>query len=198
MNVKSKLFNLKNKILVHYYKLGKPDQFKYDNIVFDEYIHWYNHTWGNSRRVELPIFFYLLNKYDGKRILEVGNVTKHYKKYNHDVLDKYEKAVGIINEDIVDFIPKDKYDIVLSCSTLEHVGFDEPIKEKGKFLHAINNIKENIMKKEGLFIFSVPLKYNPEVDKAIANNQINFSEIVSYDINNYQVIIVTIGEGGFK
>jgi hypothetical protein len=38
------------------------------------------------------------------------------------VLDKYEQAPGVINEDVVSFSPPQKYDLIVSVSTLEHVG----------------------------------------------------------------------------
>ena len=44
-------------------------------------------------------------------LLEIGNVLSHYFKWDHDVVDKYEKVEGVINEDVVDFRPSKKYDI---------------------------------------------------------------------------------------
>ncbi|MDF0681510.1 MAG: hypothetical protein P0116_11165 [Candidatus Nitrosocosmicus sp.] len=32
---------------------------------------------------------------------------------DHDVIDKYELMDGIINEDIVDYKPKSKYDLIV-------------------------------------------------------------------------------------
>jgi hypothetical protein len=46
-----------------------------------------------------------VNKYVGRNVLEVGNVLSHYFPVHHDVLDKYEKAKGVINEDVVEFSP---------------------------------------------------------------------------------------------
>ena len=63
-----------------------------------------------------------------KNIFEVGSVLSHYFPINHDVLDKYEKGHGVINQDVVDFKPHNKYDLIVSISTLEHVGFDDNTK----------------------------------------------------------------------
>jgi hypothetical protein len=35
------------------------------------------------------------------------------------VVDKYEKDVGVINEDIVDFQPGRSYELIISISTLD-------------------------------------------------------------------------------
>ena len=43
----------------------------------------------------------------------------------HDVLDKYEKGNNVINDDVVSFSTEVKYDLIVSVSTLEHVGWDE-------------------------------------------------------------------------
>jgi len=67
----------------------------------------------------------MVRKYRGKNILEIGNVLSRHIKLEHDILDKYETAKGVINEDIVDFKSEKKYDLIISISTLEHVGWDE-------------------------------------------------------------------------
>ena len=55
-----------------------------------------------------------------------------YYKFEHDIVDKYEKKKGIINQDIVDYKPDKKYDLIISISTLEHVGWDETPRENYK------------------------------------------------------------------
>ena len=60
-----------------------------------------------------------------KRILEVGNVLSHYVAHDHDVVDKYERSSMIINEDIAHFRSEKPYDLIVSISTLEHIGWDE-------------------------------------------------------------------------
>jgi hypothetical protein len=77
----------------------------------------------------------------------VGNVLSHYFSVNHDVVDKYEKAEGVINRDIIDFHPSKEYDLIISISTLEHVGWDEDISDHkilhdpSKILRAIENLR---------------------------------------------------------
>lgn len=95
-----------------------------------------NQTRVNERRCELPMGLDFLELNKGKRILEVGNVSFHYKPrgyYKHDVVDLYEKVPGwpVMNEDILTWKPQGRYDATLSISTLEHT--DDP-------LLAVNNI----------------------------------------------------------
>jgi len=82
-------------------------------------------TRHGERAVKILIVVEMVRKYRGKNILEIGNVLSRHIKLEHDVLDKYETAKGVINEDIVDFKSEKKYDLIISISTLEHVGLDE-------------------------------------------------------------------------
>ncbi len=44
-------------------------------------------------------------------------------------------------KDIVEFVPQDKYDLIISISTLEHVGWDEQPQKPGKLLQAIDHLR---------------------------------------------------------
>ena len=155
-------------------------RFAYEGKQYKYYIHWYNHTWDNSRKIEIPIFLKLYYENQSKRMLEVGNVLSHYIPTTHVVLDKYEKSYGVINEDIISYKPESKYDIVLSCSTLEHVGFDEEAKDPKKFIRAIENIRESILAPGGFLVFSVPIGYNPWLDAILHNKILHFDEEIYY------------------
>ena len=104
---------------------GKSYRYFYDII---------NNTWMNERSVEISIVMKMVNENKGKRILEIGNVLSNYYDVPHDVVDKYEKAPNVINQDVVDFKTNDKYDLIVSISTLEHVGWDEEPQMMKKFL----------------------------------------------------------------
>lgn len=127
-----------------------------------------------ERAIEIPLANYFFKKNKNIRILEIGNVMNQYKKYNSTVVDKYALVEGVLNEDIVCYKPETKYDIIISISTLEHVGWDEIPKESKKFSNAIKNIKKNCLKKNGKLIFTVPLGYNTYMDRILKNNKINF------------------------
>lgn len=131
-----------------------------------------------ERSVELPVAIDFLQERGLKKaVLEVGNVLNHYYRFEHEVLDKYEIAKGVINADVVDFAPDKRYDIIISISTLEHVGFDEPIREKGKVLKALERMRL-LLNPEGWIMITVPLGYNPEIDFLVRFNLFHFSEAV--------------------
>ena len=88
----------------------------------------------NERSIEVPIVMEIVNQNKGKRILEIGNVLSNYYKVSHDIVDKYEKAPNVINQDVVDFKTNEKYDLIVSISTLEHVGWDEEPRDDKKNL----------------------------------------------------------------
>jgi len=133
-------------------------------------------TWHGERAVEIPIVLEMVKKYQGMNILEIGNVLSHHVKFEHDVLDKYEIAKGVINEDIVDFKSDKKYDLIVSVSTIEHVGWDEKPRDNMKILRAIENLKTIIVSRGGTIIITVPLGYNSALDKLLKDGVIRFSK----------------------
>ena len=78
------------------------------------FCHWYNTTFDNERAVEISLARHFLQQAEGKRVLEVGNVLSHYGSTRHDILDKYEKGQGIIQEDVADYRPGKTYDLIIS------------------------------------------------------------------------------------
>ena len=135
--------------------------------------HEYNTTWTNERAVEVPIIWNMLKKKKNTKVLEVGNVLSHYYQIDHDVIDKYEQAPGVINQDIVSFATEKKYDLIISISTLEHVGWDENPKKPEKLLDAIENLR-NCLSPKGRIVVTLPLGYNSFLDELLRSNQIGF------------------------
>jgi len=175
------LYDGKNMLLMLYHKArDRQRMFSFNGSTYPYFIHWYNHTWDNCRAIEIPIFREMLQRYSDRRILEVGNVLSHYQQISHDVLDKYEQQIGVMNNDVAFFNPEDKYDVVLSCSTLEHVGFDEPEKDPLKFIIAVENIKKNVLKPGGVLFFSIPYGYNPWLDVILRDHLIGFDSLMCY------------------
>jgi len=146
----------------------KPEKFNFDGEELTQVFHSYNLTWANERCIELPIFQSILSKYEGKDILEVGNVMHHYQQTNHDVVDKFEQGESVITADIVEFRPEKQYDLIISISTFEHIGFDEGKGEETKelFLAAIRNCR-SMLKPGGELVLSLPLGYNKYMDQII-------------------------------
>jgi len=136
---------------------------------YEYFSHKYNNTWKNERAIEVPIMWKIVKGCRG-RVLEVGNVLSHYCPISHDVVDKYELEAGVINEDIIDFRPMYKYDLIVSISTLEHVGWDEKPQDSSKVLVAIQNMKTNCLADGGTMVLTMPLGYNPEVDRLLAES----------------------------
>ena len=124
-------------------------------------------TFDNERVVEIPIVMEELTKYKGQEVLEVGNVLKQYFDFPHDVVDKYEIDEGVINEDVVSFKTDKKYDLIISISTLEHVGWDEVPKQDTKILDAIQNLKGLCKPPNGFIMVTVPVGYNPALDSML-------------------------------
>jgi cyclopropane fatty-acyl-phospholipid synthase-like methyltransferase len=85
----------------------------------------------------------------------VDDVLSHYYHITHDVVDKYEKGKNIINQDIVDFTPNERYDLIVSISTMEHVGWDETPCEPRKILRTLVNLKTLRLTVDGRVIIAL-------------------------------------------
>ena len=159
-----------------YFKLKQGTKtFKFQGRVYHYYCNNYNTTWKNERVVEIPIVWEIVKNCNGK-ILEVGNVLSHYHRFRHDIVDKYEKADGVINQDVVDFHPTERYDLIVSVSTLEHIGWDENPKEPKKVLKAIENLKSNCLAHGGIMVITVPLGHNLELDTSLKQGLIDLGK----------------------
>lgn len=160
-----------------YYKIFKSSRtFAFQGNTYNYFIHKYNRAWRNERTVEVPIIWKIVNESKGKKILEVGNVLSHYFSVNHDILDKYEEANNVINQDVCDFQSSKKYDLIVSISTLEHVGWDEKPCEPMKILQAIESLKR-LLAPKGKIIVSLPLGYNLEMDRLLNDTKIQFTKM---------------------
>ena len=131
----------------------------------------YNHTWRNERIVEIPFAREFINNNRGTAILEIGNVMSHYFAVSHDVVDKYEPGDGVINSDILTYAPQKKYDAILSLSTLEHIGKDK-VRDDRKVLRVYDHIVNWLLSDTGVFMFSVPIGFNPVFDSYIDTGEI--------------------------
>lgn len=149
--------------------------FCFDGRKYEYLYHSYNRTWKNERGVEIPIFREILLQHEGKRVLEVGHVLAHYFPIQHDVVDKYEVSPGAINQDIVEFAPRQKYDLIVSISTLEHVGWDEQPQEPAKLLQAIEHLRDRCLAPGGQIVVSLPVGYNKFFDGLLRDGKSPFT-----------------------
>ncbi|HET7101650.1 MAG TPA: hypothetical protein VFJ52_10905 [Terriglobia bacterium] len=152
-----------------------PSTFTFRGESYRHLWHRYNATWRNERAVEIPIARGFLAGIPAEKVLEIGNVLSHYGPVAHQVVDKYEQGEGVRNEDVCDFKPGRKYDLILSISTLEHVGWDEEPKDESKVLRAFENLR-SLLAPRGRLVVTIPLGYNPPLDKMIEEGRIRFSE----------------------
>jgi len=134
----------------------------------------------NERAVELPIVKRELDLCEG-RILEAGNVFhKHYSKSPPawKVVDLYEKSYAhVINEDITKFATPERFDLVVSVSTLEHVGFDyEEEIDPIKCLIAVKRIR-SLLKTGGRLIVTCGFGYNKNWDRMVVSGEIEFDRV---------------------
>ena len=189
---KGAIFRFKTLILykLYYYLYWRHlnREFIFNGKKYRYFYHPYNTTWKNERKVEIPIIYELLEQNQGKRILEVGRVLPHYFSVSHDVLDKYEKGKNVINEDVVDFTPPGKYDLIVSISTLEHIGWNEAPKEPEKAAKAIENLKR-CLNPGGKIVFTVPIGQNPHLDNLIRNKTIRTDKL--YYFNEIIIGVIT-------
>jgi len=124
-------------------------------------------TWTTERAVEIPVALRVLEGHRGGRILEVGNVLSHYTPVTHEVVDKYERAEGVANVDVLDLPADPEYDLVLTISTLEHIGLDEHGGEPGRAALALDHLR-GLLRPGGALFATVPAGYNPELDRLLA------------------------------
>lgn len=135
--------------------------FTFDGRTYPLFSHRYNRTWTNERAVEIPLARAFLTG----RVLEVGNVLSHY-GHSHTVVDKYEQAPGVLNVDVLDYHPDERFDRIVAVSTMEHVGWDEEPREPGKAGAAITHLR-SLLAPDGRLLVTVPLGHNPPLDEQI-------------------------------
>lgn len=157
--------------------------FLFDNFVFNGqryryFVHQYNWTWLNERAIEVPIVYKAVKNVlkQEKTVLEIGNVLAHYFPTSHLVVDKYEQAAGVFNQDVVLFDPQEKFDLIVSISTLEHIGWDEDKRSKGKIPVVIKKVRA-WLKPGGKAIFTFSLGHNQYLDKLVEQGQLKFDEL---------------------
>lgn len=125
-------------------------------------------------------FIWHIVKNEKGKILEVGNVLSHYFAVKHEIVDKYEKTEGVINKDVTEVQFAERYDLIVSISTLEHVDWDEnPTEEQRchdgeKILLAVDNLKR-LLKPTGKIVITAPLGYNSYLDDLLKSGKLKFT-----------------------
>lgn len=149
----------------------KSLSFNFDGKSYRYFYHPYNLTWLNERCVEIPIARDLLEQHQGKNILEVGNVLSRYNpNLTHTVVDKYERSdrPNYFVEDAETFDQGGPYDLILSISTLEHVGWDELPRDPDKIARTIQHLR-SLLSSNGKLLFTAPIGYSPPLDLVVGD-----------------------------
>lgn len=135
--------------------------FNYWGVEHDLYDADYNTTLLNERAVELPIAL----DWMADRVLadgvEIGNVLSHYGFPPHRIIDLYEQADGVENIDVFDL--EGTFDWILSISTLEHVGDNDPLDS----ILAVEHLR-SLLAPGGELLVSIPGGCNQLLDDYLA------------------------------
>jgi hypothetical protein len=142
-------------------------RFTVDGRDYDYLWHSAEETWRSERAVEIPIGLAALAEAESSRTLEVGNVLRRYARppAAHAVIDKYEHAAGVVNADALTF-SGGPYHLIVSISTLEHVGYDEEPRDAPKAIRAIENLRD-LLSPGGEMLATMPIGYNRDLDDAL-------------------------------
>ncbi len=157
----------------------QKERFTFKQKSFECFWHPYNPTWRNERAVEIPIAKEMLKKYPATEVLEVGNVLSHYFPVQHMILDKYEQGRNVVNKDVVDFSSEKPFQLIVAISTIEHIGWDESPREKGKHRKAINHLR-SLLAPGGVLFVTAPIGQNHDLDADLAAGNLNFDEYYFY------------------
>lgn len=148
------------------------ETFTFQGKTYEYFLGEPNRTWANERAVELPIVWDVVRQYDPVDVLEFGNVLRLYYGTDHDVLDKRQKEAPTFQVDIVDWEPPRQYPLVVSISTLEHVGHSSgkygEEHSPYKFLAALG-ILFSAVAPGGQLLITVPIGYHQELDAYLKN-----------------------------
>lgn len=142
---------------------------------YSYFTHRFNQTFYNERCVEIPVVKEYFTECSAADILEVGNVLSHYFDFGHTIIDKFEKAPGVINVDAIDYNPGRQFKRIVSISTLEHVGWDDYPRDDKKIPVAVNVLKA-LLEPGGKLLVTAPMGYNPNLDLLIKNDTLGFQK----------------------
>lgn len=156
---------------VWYHIVFKPRTFQFNGKSFRYFYHPHARSWRTERCVEIALAIKVMK--DHKHVLEIGNVLAHKIGAEHDrtVVDKYEQASGVINEDVATLNLARKFDLVISISTMEHVGSDEDGGNNEKLLVGFDKLLSHLSVGGRLFV-TMPVGQNPALDRFISDGRL--------------------------
>jgi hypothetical protein len=155
--------------------------FSFNGATLEYFYAKYNITWVTERVLEVPIGLYALREAGAAGTLEVGNVLGHYIKAEHTVLDKFERQPGIINEDILSYQPGRTFDLIVSISTFEHIGYEDDGDPDAEKIRAAIDACQKLLSPKGRLLITVPFGYNPFLDRYLAEDRIVPAKATFYE-----------------
>lgn len=153
--------------------------FRFCGNDYPYFIHPYNHTWRNERAVEIPVVWDYLQQIEPEDVLEIGNVLSHYFEIKHQVIDKWEKCIyydNVVNHDILSWNPTRRFRVIVSISTIEHIGWDEEPRDPEIVFTVFSKLKA-MLQPEGTAIITIPIGQNPILDQGLCNGRITVSQL---------------------
>jgi hypothetical protein len=158
--------------------------------------HPYNFTGTNERAVEIPLALAALHWFPGP-VLEIGNVLAHYGIRGHTVVDKYEEAKGVVNVDIEAFAPEQRFNSIVSISTLEHLGWDEEPRDADKAPRALAHLLNHLLVPGGHLFATAPMGHHPKLDEMImrcaTGTRVSFLKRLCLQNHWQEVVFAEIG-----
>jgi hypothetical protein len=133
-------------------------------------------SWRNERCVEVGLGNYAVGLRQPEDVLEVGNVLPLAGVRGHTVVDKYEQGPDVINEDIVDFAPSSRYGLIVSLSTLEHVGWDEEPQDPDKARVALRAMSD-LAGESGQMLVTIPIGYHRQLEGYFVSGDAPFDDV---------------------
>lgn len=157
---------------------GSRGEFVFAGERYPYLFHRYKHTWLTERAVEVPIVQRLVDRHDGRRVLEVGNVLSHYAPQRHLIVDKYEQAPGVLNRDVFELDDLGHFDLVVAISTVEHVGHDEEPRDPARAPEAVRRLT-GLLAPGGRLALTVPVGYHAGLDAALQEGAFGAAELAA-------------------
>lgn len=145
---------------------GSRGRFSFEGESYEYLFHRYKRSWLTERAVEVPVMQRMVDRARRGSVLEVGNVLSHYRPQDHLVVDKYERAEGVLNRDVLDLGDIGSFDLVVAISTLEHVGRDEHAGRPEAALDAVRALR-GCLNPGGRLALTLPVGYNPALDEGL-------------------------------
>jgi len=143
------------------------EPFDFQGIRLQPFYHRRNTTWACERCVEIPLAMHFLKQYPPERVLEVGNVLSGYFSLAHEVIDKFDHTSSVTRGDVVTFSTDSSYDLILSISTFEHIGFDDARADSAEMIPAAIRNCRRFLRDAGQLLLTVPIGYNKHLDELI-------------------------------